>query len=114
MAWQVATAVVPGGTWERIEIERQVFYSFAFNQLDYISDSNGKLIVDFVGRYENYDRDLREVLRRLEFNQECILQENRSVHNHYHTYYSPEMEEIVRDRFRKDIEYFGYEFEVIT
>lgn len=98
----------------RIEIERQVFYSFAFNQLDYISDSNGKLIVDFVGRYENYDRDLREVLRRLEFNQECILQENRSVHNHYHTYYSPEMEEIVRDRFRKDIEYFGYEFEVIT
>ncbi len=95
----------------KIEIERQVFYSFAFNQLDYVSENDGKLIVDFVGRYENYDHDLKKVFRQLGIKQECVPKENLSVHDHYSTYYSSETESIVRDRFRKDIEYFDYEFE---
>ena len=51
-----ATIVEPGG-------ERK---SFCFNQLDYISDASGKIIVDFVGQFERLRDDLQTVARRLD------------------------------------------------
>src|ERR671916_1175076 len=34
-----------------IEVKPRVFYSFAYNQLEYISDTNDNLLVDYVGRF---------------------------------------------------------------
>ncbi len=88
-------------------------YSFTRNQLDYLVDKDGKLLVDFVGRVERFNDDLATVLGEigLDVTEDAIPHTNRSKHRHYSTFYTPETESIVRARFAQDIEYFGYEFE---
>ena len=96
---------------DEIEVRKGVYSSFTLNQLDYLTDENDNLLVDFVGRVENFDEDLRKVFRRIGISLEAIPHKNRSNHRHYSTFYTPETEMIVRERFKRDIEYFGYEFE---
>jgi hypothetical protein len=96
---------------DEVEIKEGVHYSFAYNQLDYVTDEQGNLLVDFIGRLENLDKDVQEVFRRIGYELETVPHKNRSGHRHYSTFYTPETELIVRKRFERDIEYFGYEFE---
>ena len=97
---------------DEVEIKDGVHYSFAYNQLDYVTDEHGNLLVDFIGRLENFDRDLQEVFRRIGFELETVPHIRAgSSHQHYSTFYTPDTELIVRERFKRDIEYFGYEFE---
>ncbi len=96
---------------DEVEIKEGVHYSFAYNQLDYVTDEHGNMLVDFIGRLENFDEDIQEVFRRIGFELEAVPHKNRSGHQHYSTFYTPETEMIVRERFKRDIEYFGYEFE---
>ena len=88
-------------------------YSFTRNQLDYLADKDGELLVDFVGKVERFDEDLATVLGEigLDVPANAIPHANRYEHGHYSTFYTPETESIVRARFAQDIEYFGYEFE---
>src|SRR5437763_3753998 len=39
--------------------------SFLFNQLDYISDEHGRVIVDFIGRFENLEHDADRLFAHL-------------------------------------------------
>jgi len=96
---------------DEVEIKKGVHYSFAYNQLDYVTDEHGNLLVDFIGRLENFDEDLPKVFGRIGIELETIPRKNPSDHRHYSTFYTPDTEMIVRERFKRDIEYFGYEFE---
>jgi chondroitin 4-sulfotransferase 11 len=96
---------------DEVKIKESLYFSFAYNQLDYVTDENGDLIVDFIGQLENFGEDLRRVFGRIGLDLEVVPQKNRSKHRHYSTFYTPETESIVRERFRRDIDYFGYEFD---
>jgi len=96
---------------DEVEIKKGVYYSFTYNQLDYVTDENGNLLVDFIGRLENFDDDVHEVFNKIGVPLERVPHKNRSRHQHYSTFYTPDTEMIVRERFKRDIEYFGYEFE---
>ncbi len=96
---------------DEVPIGNGVRYSFTYNQLDYVTDENGGLLVDFIGRLENFDEDLRRVCGRTGIELETVSHKNRSSHAHYSEMYTPETEQIVRERFARDIEFFGYEFE---
>ena len=96
---------------EPVEVEKGVHYSFAYNQLDYLADAGGKLLVDFVGRHERWEADSRQLLDRLGFTGATLPHVNRSEHRHYSTYYDPDTAAVVARRFRRDIEFFGYEFQ---
>jgi chondroitin 4-sulfotransferase 11 len=93
-----------------IEIDEGVYYSFTYNQLDYVTDKNGNLLVNFIGRLENFEKDVGEVFARIGIELKTVPRKNPSAHKHYSVYYTPETETIVRERFKRDIEYFGYEF----
>ena len=84
--------------------------SILYNQLDYLSDENGSLIVDFVGRFENISGDSKKVFERLGFKNASLPHKNSSKHKNYRTYYTDETREEVRRRYAKDIEFFGYEY----
>ncbi len=96
---------------DEIEVARDVYYSFTYNQLDYVTDNKDNLLVDFVGRFENLGSDLLKVYDELDIDLKSIPHENRSVRGHYSSFYTPETKMIVEERFKRDIEYFGYEFE---
>lgn len=79
------------------------------NQLDYLADEAGRLIVDFVGRHENVEADFAAVAARLGLDRE-LPRINVSRHGAYRTYYSEATRAIVEERFARDIAAFGYRF----
>jgi len=85
--------------------------SFLYNQHDYIADEHGTIIVDFVGRYENYRTDLMKLLQRIGVSDVAVPHANASAHRHYSAYYTRRTRDIVADRYRRDIAAFGYSFE---
>lgn len=84
--------------------------SILYNQLDYVSDKNGDLIVDFVGRFENLGEDSQTVFSSLGLVGVSLPHKNSSKHKNYRTYYTDETREEVSKMYAKDIEFFGYEF----
>jgi hypothetical protein len=85
--------------------------SFSYNQLDYISDEQGHIMVDFIGRYENYQQDVQRLCQKLGIEKIEIPRVWSSKHNHYSEYYTEKTAELVAKRFAKDIDFFGYQFE---
>jgi hypothetical protein len=84
--------------------------SFCRNQVDYLSDAEGRPIVSFVGRYESLEADAGRLFERLGRPGVRLPRVNASRHRHYSAYYSDALAEVVRERFARDVEAFGYEF----
>lgn len=80
-------------------------------QKDNITDKDGKVIVDFIGRYENLSQDFQSVCNRLHI-QANLPHVNRSsqTKRDYRTYYNEQTQRIVADIFQEDIQLFGYDF----
>jgi hypothetical protein len=85
--------------------------SIMWNQVDYLSDSKGTIVVDAIGRFENYARDVRGIFNRIKVPFDTLCSANAVPHAHYSAYYTPELREIVATRFKKDTEHFGYRYE---
>ena len=100
-------------------------------QSDFIFDDRGNQIVDFVGRFENLQRDFDHVCRQLGLEDSTLPHRNSSysprrlllrkirhlfnsqqrVKKHYTEYYDEELFEIVADMYAEDIKRFNYQFE---
>ena len=80
------------------------------NQVDYLTDGEGRVAVGFIGRFENFAEDARRLCALLELEDMEVPHINSSRHAHYRSYYTAETRKIVEHRFAKDLEYFGYGF----
>jgi len=72
---------------------------------------DGRLGVDFVGRFENLEQDMATVCRRLGIEYHPLPRAKVSKHRPYQEYYTPELAALVGERWRREIEQFGYRFE---
>ena len=82
-------------------------------QSDYVVDLHGKVLVDFMGRYENLHEDFEEACRRIGV-RAPELQHKRQAKDRkkdYRSYYTDEIAEAVAKHFARDIEIFGYTFD---
>lgn len=81
------------------------------SQYTFVTNGERELAVDFVGRYERLADDLAEVrgTTGLPDFQIPRLQAARSAVR-YQDYYTPHTRELAADRFRTDIDMFGYRF----
>lgn len=72
-----------------------------------VCNSEGQLIVDFVGKVESIEQDFAQICERLEVSVPLEVRnsstENKSEHD-----LSPVALQTVHDRFRRDFELFGY------
>lgn len=80
------------------------------NSLEWVSDADGKILVDFIGRVENLQADFDEVCDRIGIKRRQLPHVNRSAHKPYWEYYDETSRDVVAERFRRDIDYFGYRF----
>lgn len=79
-------------------------------QKDMLTDEEGRLLVDFVGRYEHLAEDFAGVCRRLGLDA-ALPQLNQSRQTRdYQAYYTPRTRRLVEEHFREDVELFGYDF----
>lgn len=112
-------------------------YCHIVPQHEYLYDADGRLLADFVGRYESLQADFDVVCERLGIARTPLPHENRSleaprirslndikkrirrwlwtlrprnVYPHYTQYYDAESRELVRRLYRRDIDTFGYAF----
>lgn len=75
-----------------------------------LTDDDGRLAMDFVGRVEHMERDYEHVCARLDLEPRPLEQVNSSRHRPYAEYYNPQLRDLVGRKFRQDIEMFGYHF----
>ena len=76
-------------------------------QFDFLSGKNNKLIVDFIGRYENLNDDFKKVCDRTGIT--CLLHHyHKSNHGNYRKYYNQKTKELIAQYYKKDIVYFEY------
>ena len=80
------------------------------NQIDYLIDDNGAIMVDFIGRYERLQDGFNTVSDRLGRPAVELQRTNASEHRPYIEYYTPTMVDMVAQRYARDIEAFGYRF----
>lgn len=80
-------------------------------QKAFVTDREGRMIVDFVGRMEHADEDFAHVCRTVGLPPIRLPHRNRSRHRDYRTYYTDETREMVARAFADDIEAFGYTFD---
>lgn len=79
-------------------------------QWNWITDQDGTVLVDFIGRFENLQQDFNTVC--LQIGKRVILpHRNKSKRSDYRTYYHDASIEIIGQWFKDDIEPFGYAFD---
>ena len=94
------------------EINRYSTYpkSIGFNQLDYVSDNKGNVLVDFIGRFENLNEDYDKIIEKIGVKDLPLPHLNKFEYKDYRTYYTDKDIEKVYKMYEKDIKYFGYKF----
>ncbi len=105
----------PGTSFENfiknIVIPNKDIYDFWIDQY-YLTVIKNKPIFDFIGRYENFNKDLAIILNRLnikKYNKNLKL--NVGSYNHsksFVEYYNKETAALVYKKFKKEIDYFAF------
>lgn len=81
-------------------------------QSDYLIDLHGKVLVDFIGRFETLGADFITICERIGV-KPPVLEHKRQAKDRsgYQKYYTPETADLVARHFAADIAMFGYTFE---
>ena len=80
------------------------------NAIHMLTDERGKIIVNFVGRYERLQDDFDTICDRLGLGSMILPHINKTEHDHYRKYYDEDSKRIVEELFSADIAHFDYSF----
>lgn len=83
------------------------------SQKVFLSDENGNILVDFVGKFENLESDFNYITKKLGIGAELPKVNPSKRVDDYKTYYNEELIEKISTAFKDDIEYFDYAFDGI-
>jgi hypothetical protein len=81
-------------------------------QLDWISNDKDTIIVDHIMRFETLQQDFDISCNKIGLPQQILPHTNKSHHKPYWEYYDKEAQEIVGQKYHKDITMFDYTFGV--
>ena len=76
-----------------------------------LTDNDGKVVVDSVGRYESLQQSYDEICARIGIPTAELSRKNPSVHDAYADYYDEELREQVAEFYKDDLRLFSYDFD---
>jgi hypothetical protein len=82
-----------------------------YTQYQFLSegfDSDSKITLDFIGKFETLENDFKKICKEINLDIE-LPHMNKTNHSNYKTYYNIKTWNLVKDTYKKDIDYFGYE-----
>lgn len=82
-------------------------------QSDYLIDLHGKLLTDFIGRYENLHDDFNTICNKIGITTPALPHRRKATDRDkdYRSYYTDALTRKVAAHFQQDIELLGYSFE---
>jgi len=80
-----------------------------FPQTEWLINQNGKIELDFIGRFENIQEDFKTLAQKLQIDAE-LPHLNPTDRGPYRSYYDSTTKHIIRRWFESDIDYFKYTF----
>lgn len=75
----------------------------------YVYDDSDNLMVDYLGRFENLNKDFDKICKILNIRYN-LPHMNKSNRKSYHDYYDEESRLMIEEHHAKDLEIFGYKF----
>jgi Sulfotransferase family len=81
------------------------------NQLDYLTDQDGTIMVDFIGRFESLVQDFSFITTKVYGVAKPLPVVNASEHEPYQAYYTPQTRKLVQDAYGRDLAHFGFTFD---
>jgi hypothetical protein len=79
-------------------------------QLSWLRDCHGKMPLDFIGRFENLDRDFGTICNRLRIPPTTLPHARKGSGDDYRQSYDEESRRIIADVYSEEIELFEYKF----
>ncbi len=91
---------------------KEYIYRYGATQSNFFFSQSNKLLVDFIGKYENLQEDFNKIMSKITSkNQDYTLRHiNKNKHKHYTNYFDKEDVKMFSERFAKDLELFNYKF----
>ena len=81
-------------------------------QTCWIKNFSGSIPVDFIGRFENLNKDFEEACKLMNITPILLPHETKGEATDYREEYDKESISIIRESYRKEIEIFNYSFEL--
>ncbi|HEY3755267.1 MAG TPA: sulfotransferase family 2 domain-containing protein [Opitutaceae bacterium] len=91
-------------------VRRAISWSPYRTQYSFLSGPEGRIIVDFVGRYERLQEDFDEICRQAAIPQQVLPHLNPTLRGCYRDYFRPQSMRLVEQLYWQDISFFGYHF----
>ncbi|MDH5599077.1 MAG: sulfotransferase family protein [Cyclobacteriaceae bacterium] len=79
-------------------------------QKEFLSDRNGEVIVDYIGKYETLHKDYEEICDKIGVGDSLRKVNLSKRKKSYKEYYNSQTKQLIFEAFKEDINYFGYEF----
>lgn len=76
----------------------------------YLTDKNNNVMVDFVGKIENINKDFPRLLNQMKYKKCKLSHKNKSKHKNYRSYYDDESRKFATKLFERDLDIFKYTF----
>ena len=80
------------------------------SQLQWITDARGEIPLDFIGRFEQLDKDFTRICNDIGIEDNQLPQLLKAQNAHYTDFFDDEMKDIIAQRFKDEIKYFKFEF----
>ena len=84
------------------------------NQLDWICDDNGKILLDYIFKLENFSNAIKEIFERtnglIRLENTVANKNESSKSSEYRNLYSEKTKKMIARRFEKDIDTFRFTF----
>lgn len=80
-------------------------------QSTFLVDAQGRYLVDYIGRYEDFAASANHILARLKIAERTLPHDNKGARGDYQKYFDTEAVEQVAQLYAEDIDRFGYSYD---